>query len=42
MGLPEDDAVHKVPHKMKIHLKYWLKILVLVELKSSIELNIKG
>ena len=36
----EDDAVHKIPHKRKMHWQNQLKILVLV-LKSSIKLDIK-
>ena len=41
MGHSEDDVVHKIPHKMKTHRQNQLKISVLVEVKSSIELDIK-
>ena len=30
MGHSEDDAVHKIPHKMKMHRQDRLKISVLV------------
>ena len=30
MGHSEDDAVHKIPHKMKMHRQNQLKILVLI------------
>ena len=30
MGYSEDYAVHKIPHKMKMHWQNQLKILVLV------------
>ena len=30
MGHSEDDAVHKIPHKMEMHWQNQLKILVLV------------
>ena len=36
----EHDAIHKIPHTMKMHWQNQLKILVLV-LKSSTELDIK-
>ena len=36
MGHSEDDAVHKIPHKMKTHWRNQLKILVFNS-KSSIE-----
>ena len=32
MGHSEDGAVHKIPHKMKMHQQNQLKILVLVKL----------
>ena len=31
MGHSEDDAVHKIPHKMKTHWQNQLKILVLTK-----------
>ena len=33
MGHSEDDAVHKIPHKLKTHWQNQLKILVLVWFK---------
>ena len=30
MGHSEDDAVHKIPHKMKMHLQNEQKILILI------------
>ena len=36
MGHSGDDAVHKRPHKMKIHWQNQLKSLVLVYFKSSL------
>ena len=33
MGHSEDDAVHKIPHKMKTHWQNQIKISVLVQLK---------
>ena len=30
MGHSEDDAVHKIPHKMKTHLQNKLKFSILV------------
>ena len=33
MGHSEDDAVHKIPHKMKILWQNQLKILVVVSFK---------
>ena len=39
MGHSGDDAVHKIPHKMRTHWQNWLEILVLFDLKSSIELD---
>ena len=42
MGHSEDDAIHKIPHKMKTHWQNQLKILCIgFNLKSSIELDIK-
>ena len=36
MGHPENDPVHKIPHKMKLHWHNQLKLSVLFHLKSSI------
>ena len=33
MGHSEDDAVHKIPHKMKTHWQNHLKILLLITFK---------
>ena len=41
MGHSEDDAVHKIPHKMKTHWQNQRKILVWFNLNFSIELDIK-
>ena len=41
MGHSEDDAVHKIPHKTKMHWQNRLKISVLVKFKISTELDIK-
>ena len=43
MGHSEDDAVHKIPHKMKTHWQNQLviSVLILFNLKSSIELDTK-
>ena len=35
----EDDTVHKIPHKMITHWQNQLKISVLFNLKSTIELD---
>ena len=41
MGHSEDDAVYKIPHKIKTHWQNQLKISELVfNLRSSIELDI--
>ena len=40
MGHSADDAVHKIPHKMKMFWQNQLKIFSF-NLKSSIELDIK-
>ena len=41
MGHCEDDAVHKIPHKMKTHWQNQLKFWYWFNSKSSIELEMK-
>ena len=42
MGHSEDDAVHKIPHKMKTHWQNQLKFFDIgLKFKSSIEVDIK-
>ena len=40
MGHSGDDAVQKIPHKMKTHWQNQLKILVWFNLKFSIEVGV--
>ena len=41
MGHSEDDAIHKIRHKMETHRQNQLKLSVFVNLKSSIESDMK-
>ena len=42
MGHSEDDAVHKIPHKMTTHWQNQLKILVLVQVKILYRIRYKN